>query len=128
MLNSINTCCSLHLSLPLLSSPSSPPSSPPLPSPVSVEFRPLCWHHRRQTKTLCLLCWVSRYYYYIIIMLSQFCLFTDDKLVHLDPHYCQTATEPPEDPSHNDFDIKVLYTVNPSHPLKTPPFSPVLSL
>ena len=42
---------------------------------------------------------------------SQLCVFslsTDDKLVHLDPHYCQVATEPPEDThTYRDIDIKV---------------------
>lgn len=39
--------------------------------------------------------------------------FQDNKLVHLDPHYCQMATEPSRDKNYRDFDIKTYHCRTP---------------
>ena len=53
----------------------------------------------------------------VIFSLSLFCfdfltfvspvVYSEDKLVHLDPHYCQMAAEPTEDQNFRDVDVKV---------------------
>ncbi len=39
--------------------------------------------------------------------LDNVMFLTDDKLVHLDPHFCQPATGVPSDPTFKDFDFTV---------------------
>ncbi len=46
---------------------------------------------------------------YVYTMEMVLLCIVENKLVHLDPHYCQVATEPGNEPHYRNFDIKVLY-------------------